>query len=107
MIRYALAAALLAVLGLGGALWWQMGRVEALEADKARLERSVTAYKAQAQQTREALAVARAAQERAAARAAEYDTVREALLRGEFDDLPLPEWFVSVLRDLGLRADED
>lgn len=102
MIRYALAAALVAVLALGAALWFQTTRVSSLEADNARLERSVAALEMRASQAREALEVARAAQKRQEERAAEYDAIREALLRGEFDDAPLPEWFVSVLRDLGL-----
>jgi hypothetical protein len=103
VIRYALAAALVAIIALGGALWWQAGESAALEEENARLERSLLSYKAQAEQTREALAVARAAQKRAAARAAEYDAIREAVLRGDYEDVPLPDWFLDLLRDLGLR----
>lgn len=40
MMRYVAVAALMACLGLGGAFWWQSGKIEDLAAESARLARN-------------------------------------------------------------------
>ncbi|QFT81151.1 hypothetical protein FIU89_11075 [Roseovarius sp. THAF27] len=94
--RYALIAALLACLGLGGALWWQSSRVDGLKADKARLERSVQSLEAARAQARTAARVARAEADRQAKLAAEYEQVKDAFREGDFD-APLPDDFRDLL----------
>ncbi|WP_370211550.1 hypothetical protein [Roseovarius sp.] len=94
--RYALIAALAAVLGLGAALWWQSGTVDRLRDDKARLTRSVTALEQSRAQARAAADVARAEAARQAAAAAEYEQVKVAFRKGDFD-APLPDDFRALL----------
>ncbi|MBY5988225.1 hypothetical protein [Roseovarius atlanticus] len=96
IIRYALIAALVACLGLGGALWWQSDRVAGLEADKARLERSVQSLEAARAQARTAARVAQAEAERQRALAIEYEQVKDAFREGDFD-APLPDDFRDLL----------
>lgn len=100
--RYALIAALVACLGLGAALWWQSSRVAGLQADKARLERSVQNLEAARAQARTAARVAQAEAERQRALAAEYEQVKDAFREGDFN-APLPDDF-RVLLDRVLRA---
>lgn len=94
--RYALIAALAAVLGLGAALWWQSGTVDRLRDDKARLERSVVALEQSRAQARAAAERARAEAARQAAAAAEYEQVKDAFRKGDFD-APLPDDFRALL----------
>lgn len=98
---YALVAALLACLGLGAALWWQSGRVAGLQADKARLERSVQSLEAARAQARTAARVVQAEADRQRALAIEYEQVKDAFREGDFD-APLPDDF-RVLLDRILR----
>lgn len=94
--RYALIAALVACLGLGVALWWQLGRVAGLQADKARLERSVQNLEAARAQARTAARVAQAEAKRQRALAAEYEQVKDAFREGDFN-APLPDDFRRLL----------
>ena len=80
--------------------WQDRAALEATEADH---------WAAEAATAQERLAQARAAAERAdraqaeaAARAAEYDQLRRALIEGD-QDAPLPDWFRDYLASLGLR----
>ena len=56
----ALIAALVACLGLAGALWWQSSDMDRLEADNARLERNAGVMAGQIDQARQSAAVAAA-----------------------------------------------
>lgn len=94
--RYILGAALVAVLGLSGALWWQSGTVDRLREDKASLTRSVVALEQSRDQAREAAAVARAEAERQEARAKEYEQIKDAFREGNFN-APLPDDFRRLL----------
>lgn len=102
--RYALIAALLGCLSLGSALLWQTSRVAGLEADKARLERSVQSLEASREQARLAARVARAEAQRQAELAFEYEQVKDAFRKGDFD-APLPDDF-RVLLDRILRGED-
>ena len=102
--RYVTIAALLACLGLGAALWWQSSRVAGLQADKARLERSVQTLEVARAQARTAARVAQAEAERQRALAAEYEQVRDAFREGDFD-APLPDDFRKLLDGVPRPAD--
>lgn len=112
MIKYALAAALIASLGLGGWAVWQTRKAERLAADNARLEAdnarlasSLAAMEMQAAQAREAANVARATIERERTLNAEYAAIRAALENGD-TDAPIPDWFRDHLSRLGLLGDD-
>lgn len=94
--RYALITALAATLALAAALCWQSGTVDRLRDDKARLTRSVTALEQSRAQARAAADVARAEAARQAAVAAEYEQVKDAFRKGDFD-APLPDDFRALL----------
>lgn len=94
--RYILGAALVAVLGLSVVLWWQIGTVDRLRDDNARLTRSVAALEQSRAQAREAAAVARAEAERQEARAKEYEQIKDAFREGNFN-APLPDDFRRLL----------
>lgn len=96
LLAYGLAAALAACVALSVALWWQSGTVDRLREDKARLERSVASLEQSRDQARAAADVARAEAERQAARAAEYEQVKDAFRKGDFD-APLPDDFRVLL----------
>lgn len=96
MTRYILPGVLAALVLAGGWIWWQSGTIDALEADKARLERSLVVEREAREQARLAANVAQASADRERARAAEYDALRESLLKGN-DDAPLPDWFRAYL----------
>ncbi|MEQ3626005.1 MAG: hypothetical protein ABNH26_08860 [Celeribacter sp.] len=94
MTRYALSAALLAILALGGWAWLQTARVASLSDDLSEARRELAVAEQVATQAREAQRVADAYRAAAADRAREYDTLREGLLRRD-DDAPIPD----ILRD--------
>ena len=79
-----------------GAFWWVHRANGDLRVENASLARSVATLEDQRAQARLAADVARAAADRARARAAEYDALRETLLKGD-DDAPLPDWFRAYL----------
>ena len=106
MMRYATIGALLVALGLGGMLMLERNRVASLQAENASLTRSVAALERERAQAREAQAVARAEAERVAAKAREYDDIREAILKGD-SDADLPDWFCEHLGRLGLLCATD
>ncbi|MGB1390512.1 MAG: hypothetical protein ACPG61_16680 [Paracoccaceae bacterium] len=92
MTQYALIAALLGVLGLSGALWWQVGTLDTLRDDNARLTRNAGVLQGQIEQARLAADVAAAYAERerqiASAAASTIDTIRNLDL-GECADAPI------------------
>lgn len=92
MMRYLSMALLLAALGAAGWGYVERAGRRAAEAEAASLRRSVAALEDARAQARSAAQVARAEAKRQAARAAEYDALKEALLRGG-DNAPLPDWF--------------
>ncbi|MFY0633694.1 MAG: hypothetical protein JXQ91_07775 [Vannielia sp.] len=92
LMRYLSGALLVATLAAAGwAYVERAGRLSA-QAEAASLRRSVAVLEDARAQARSAAEVARAEAERQAARAAEYDALKEALLRGG-DDVALPDWF--------------
>lgn len=101
-LPYIIVAALLTA--LASVVWWQSGTIDTLRGDVARLERSLAVVEAARKQARLAASVAQAAANRAQTRAAEYDRMRENLLKGNTDE-ELPDWFREYLDDLlgGLR----
>lgn len=100
MRLYILGGACAVFLTVCAALWTVKQQNDRLRVMVAAQARSISALEAQRAQARLAADVATAVAKREAARAAEYDALREALLRGE-EDAELPEWFRAYLRDLG------
>lgn len=96
ILAYAFIAALLACIGLAGALWWQSGRIDALRDDNASLTRSNEALETARTQARLAASVARAEADRQRAKATEYEHVKDAFRKGDFD-APLPDDFRALL----------
>lgn len=95
-----------AILAGGAGVWYvaHLRDVNAtLTASVAALERDLRVQADIAAQAAQARDVARAAAERQAQKAAEYDAIREALLRGD-DDAQLPDWFRAYLRSLRTAA---
>jgi len=107
VIRYALCAALAALCAALGWLWWQSTAIAALEADNARLTRSVAALDLVASQNAAARDVARATATRQASIAATARADVEAILTGEFGEC-LNETLPDDLRRLlgGLPAQD-
>lgn len=102
----ALVAALgVAVLAAGSIAAIQTFRVTELKETAGDLRQQIDALQAQAAQARLAADVAWAAQEREARRAADFDVLREDLLRGELSDVPIPADLHGLLRSLGLFRD--
>lgn len=99
--------ALTAILGFGSWVYHIQRDRAALRAENASLRRQVAIMQEQAEQARLAASVARAEAERQAARAAEYDRLREALIGGQ-DDVDLPDWFRDYLDRLlgGVQPDD-
>lgn len=79
-----------------------IGQNALLRAESAELHREVRIARETAEQAALARDVARAEAARHAQAAAEYDAIREALLKGD-DDAPIPEWFRAFLDGLLLR----
>ena len=96
MWRYVASALLVALLVVSGGAWLLYRANGDLRVENASLARSVAALEDQRAQARLAADVARAAADRERARAAEYDALRETLLKGD-DDAPLPDWFRAYL----------
>jgi len=101
MLRYALAALALASVSMGGLLYHETKRSSDLALTVGTLRGELTVAQAQMDQARLAAEVAQANADRTAERAAEYDALRETLLKGS-NDAPLPGWFSDYLRDLGI-----
>jgi hypothetical protein len=101
VVRYLPALAVAGALGFSGwTVWgWKVDRDAAL-ADLASVERSLAAIKMERDQAKEARAVADAARARVEQKAAEYDQIREAILKGEDDEIP--DWMLAHLFDLGV-----
>lgn len=97
-----------ALSGLAVAAVWALWADRAsLKEDNARLARELSVQALVAEQAALARDVARAEVTRYQAKAAEYDQLREQLLRGE-DDEDLPDWFGDYLvRLLGLDTADD
>jgi len=86
----ALIAALLACLGLGGALWWKSGELVDLRQDKIDLTHELAVKETAIAQAKEARAVADARAARHAAEVVELDAVREWINRSG-NDAPMPD----------------
>jgi len=97
LTRYALIGVLLAMLGLGSAMWWVMGQRDAAEAHAARLQAELDTAQHRLAQAAEAAAVHRAYIDRAqqAAQAA-ADAETEALTT-EGANAPLPDYLRAIL----------
>lgn len=100
----ALCAALLACLGLAGALWWQSGTVDELTVENARLSRSLTALTEQAEQSALAREVERARADRFAARNATLTEAVEQILIGGITDAMLDPDLAALIN--GLRTED-
>lgn len=105
ILAYALIAALLACVGLAGALWWQSGTIDRLRDDNARLTRSVASLEGARDQAKAAAVIAKAEAARQRAKAEEYEQVKDAFRKGDFD-APLPDDF-RVLLDRLLHGTRD
>lgn len=96
----ALIAALVACLGLAGALWWQSSDMDRLEADNARLERNANVMAGQIDQARQSAAVAAAHAQRErdlnAKASATIEAIRNLQL-GECADAPLDPDLADLL----------
>lgn len=99
--RYALIAALVALIGALGWLWVQSGEIATLEAENDRLTASVSALERSAKQTAQALADADALAETQRRRAVGFQLQLENVLTttyGGCADAPIDP---DLLRDLG------
>ncbi|KKN69698.1 hypothetical protein LCGC14_0437980 [marine sediment metagenome] len=100
MTLWALCAALLACLGLAGALWWQSGTVSDLTAENGRLTRGLAAMQLQADQSRLAANVAAARATRASLMTIEANATIEAIRNlqlGECADAPIDPDLAVIL----------
>ena len=107
IIRYG--PSIVAALAAGGAIWWVMD----LRADNARLRaknasltRSVVTLTNARDQARDAAEVAKAYAARVEARAAEYEQVKDAFRKGDFN-APLPDDFRILLDGILYRRADD
>ena len=92
---------------LVAALWWLWSDRADLMDQSANLSRELSVQASIADQAALARAVADANAKRLTAKAAEYDDLREQLLRGE-EDADLPDWFIAYLvRLLGVGTEND
>lgn len=105
ILAIALGVALIAVMGLSILLKWQGTTIDRLRADNASLTRSVEILNISRQQARTAAEVARAEAQRQSVKAKEYEQVKDAFRKGDFD-APLPDDF-SRLLDRVLRNHTD
>lgn len=100
MIKYVTIAALVACLGLCGALWLQSGTVDSLRDDNARLTRNAAVLADQVEQARLAADVADASRQRVermnAEASATIDAIRNLQL-GECADAPLDSDLTDLL----------
>lgn len=106
VIKYALIASLLGVLTLSGLLYASQATNAALSRDNASLTSSLAAMKQQAERSEEAKRVARAEAARAQEKAAEYEQVKDAFRKGDFN-APLPDDFRALLDSILHPGDED
>jgi hypothetical protein len=103
LTKYALIAALCAVIALGGWLMLERGRNAVLAAENERLTRSVQALEQQAKNSAEARDVEAARVELWRKRAADLDASIEALWTGDIQDVPLDPRIIAILD--GLHGD--
>jgi hypothetical protein len=106
MMRY---LALLACLGLAGALWWKLGAVSDLEADNGRLTRNVAVLTMQADQSRLAADVAAARAARATKMTIEANATIEAignLQLGECADAQIDPDLAAILGRRDVPAED-
>lgn len=97
------AGALVVAGGVAFSLWWQANKIEKLELQNANLTTSMQSLERQADQAREAEAVAEAYAASITEKAKQYDAMREAILRGNHNE-GLPDWFRAYLRELGFNG---
>ncbi|MFG6586077.1 hypothetical protein [Sulfitobacter sp. MOLA879] len=84
-MRYIAIAALIAALGLSGALWWQASKVDALQATNAQLRRNVEDLSAQRDQILLSIDLAQKNAARHAETAAALRVQLDAYERGDCD----------------------
>jgi cytoskeletal protein RodZ len=109
MMRYVAVAALVACLGLSGALWWQSGTVSDLEAENSRLTRNVTALTMQADQSRLAADVAAARAARATQMTVDANAAIEAIRNlqlGECADAQIDPDLAAILGRRDVPAED-
>jgi hypothetical protein len=100
VIKYVTIAALVACLGLCGALWWQSGTVDRLRDDNARLTRNAAVLEDQAAQARLAADVADASRQRVERMNAEASATIKAIRNlqlGDCADAPLDPALTDLL----------
>lgn len=100
MTRYALIAALCALLALGGYAWWQRGEIAVTRTENERLGRSIAALTQQAEQSALAREVERARAKAATERAAALTEQVEQILTGGIPDAPLHPDLAAVVNRL-------
>ncbi|HCT32361.1 MAG TPA: hypothetical protein DF966_04280 [Sulfitobacter sp.] len=105
----ALCAALLACLGLAGALWWRSGTVSDLMAENGRLTRGLAAMQLQADQSRLAADVAAARAARASQMTIEANATIEAIRNlqlGECADAQIDPDLAAILGRRDVPAED-
>lgn len=105
----ALIAALVACLGLSGALWWQTSAIDGLSDENARLTRNAGVMAGQIDQARQSAAVAAAHAQRErdlnAKASATIETIRNLKL-GECADAPLDPDLADLLGRRDVPAED-
>ncbi|MDR6266530.1 hypothetical protein [Roseobacter sp. N2S] len=100
MMKYIAIGALVALLGVSGALWWQSGRVSALKADNDRLTRNAEVLNDQIEQARLSASVAAAYADRERRLNADANATIEAIRNlklGECADAPLDPTLADLI----------
>ncbi|GLO78480.1 DUF2570 family protein [Sulfitobacter pontiacus] len=109
MMRYVAVAALVACLGLCGALWWQSSTVGDLKAENSRLTRNVTALTMQADQSRLAADVAAVRASRATQMTIKANATIEAIRNlklGECADAQIDPDLAAILGRRDVPAED-
>lgn len=101
MTRYALIAALVALCGALGWLWWQSGTIDRLQSDKARLEASVAVLELSRAQALAAQAAADKLAETQRRRAVAFHLQLQNVLTTTYGGCADATIDPDLLRDLG------
>lgn len=104
MTRYALIAALFALVSALGLVVWMQRSNSSLAADNASLTRSVAAFQMQAEANALARDVEEARADAQAARASQLDAAIAAIVTGDIPDAPLDPRIIDLVRR-GMRGD--
>lgn len=106
MMQYALIASLTASMGLGGFAWAQHSRAKALKHENAILSVNIETLETEKDLALIARQVSDARLVAVAAKAKEYDNLREDILRNG-EEAVIPEWLLSVLVSLRQNPDSE